>query len=61
MAEKEEIKTNNPEMVNECCANCLKWEQFGHECWAHWHGKKECSQKVESQDEWDYEKLIMKK
>ena len=58
---KEDVKTNIPEATNECCKNCLKWQQFGEECWAHWHGKKECSQLVESQDEWDYEKLLFKK
>jgi len=59
MAKKEDVKTNSPSL-NQCCADCMKWEQFGKECWSHWHGKKECSQKVENQDEWDYEKLVLK-
>ena len=61
MANKKEVKTNSPKIISDCCNNCLKWEQFGEECWSHWHNKKECSQRVESQDEWDYEKLLMKK
>lgn len=48
------------ETQNKCCANCLKWGQFGERCWVFWEGKKECSQRVESQDEWDYEKLVIR-
>jgi hypothetical protein len=57
---KQEIKTNIPNANNECCKECIKWDQFGETCWAHWHGKKECSQIVRNQDEWDYEKLLLK-
>ena len=34
-----------------CCEDCLKWEQFGKECWVYWEKKKECTQKVESLDQ----------
>jgi len=56
MAE-EDNKTNIPE----CCKECMKWDQFGEKCWVFWHGKSQCSQMVNSQDEWDYEKLVLKK
>ncbi|MBT4825008.1 hypothetical protein HN695_02030 [Candidatus Woesearchaeota archaeon] len=60
MTKKEEVKTNKSEACNLCCMKCLKWDQFKEECWSHWHGKKECSQMVENQDDWDYEKLLLK-
>ena len=59
-SKKEEIKTNMPDPLNECCKSCLKWNAYGEGCHVHWHGKKECSQKVKTQDEWEYEKLFMK-
>ncbi|MBI4453564.1 hypothetical protein HY636_02875 [Candidatus Woesearchaeota archaeon] len=58
MADKEQIKTNA--LLAPCCEKCLKWSQFQEKCWVFWHGKKECSQKVENQDEWDYEKLLLR-
>lgn len=57
--EKEEKPKKIP--LNECCKDCLKWEHFAEECWVFWEGKKECSHKVGTQDEWDYEKLLLKK
>ena len=30
----------------ECCDGCIKWEQFGKDCWVYWERKKECAQKV---------------
>ena len=32
------------EEVPECCDGCVKWQQFGSECWVYWEKKKNCSQ-----------------
>lgn len=58
--EKAEIRSNIPEALNDCCKECMKWQKFGDKCWAHWDGKKECSQKVKDIDEWEYEKMLFR-
>jgi hypothetical protein len=42
MAEESFKKEDAPE----CCRDCLKWEQFGKNCWIYWERKKHCTQKV---------------
>ena len=39
---KEEAKENAPE----CCVDCIKWDQWGKNCWLYWERKKHCTQKV---------------
>jgi len=34
------------EEIPECCEDCIKWEQFGKDCWIYWEKKKSCTQKV---------------
>jgi len=32
------------EKIPGCCKGCIKFDQFGKECWVYWNDKKECSQ-----------------
>jgi len=27
----------------EVCEGCIRWEQFGKDCWVYWDLKKECT------------------
>jgi len=33
-----------------CCEECLKWQQFGKNCWVYWERKSHCTQKVTEND-----------
>lgn len=52
-------KYNNEE-CNDICKDCLKWKQFGKNCWVYWEGKKYCTMKVTSEEEWKKEMLFLK-
>ncbi|MBS3176810.1 hypothetical protein J4457_06270 [Candidatus Woesearchaeota archaeon] len=41
------------------CHDCLKWQQFGDKCFVYWQGKKFCSMKVCTQEEWGEEKKVV--
>ncbi len=43
---KKEDKTMAP-----ACAGCLRWEQFGRNCFYYWDLKKECSMKALGPDQ----------
>lgn len=45
---------------NEICEGCLKWKQFQDGCRVYWEGKKECTMRVLSQEEWDDEVRVLK-
>ncbi|MFH2027771.1 MAG: hypothetical protein ABIJ08_01405 [Nanoarchaeota archaeon] len=32
--------------IPDCCEDCIKWEQFGKNCWVYWELKKNCTQKM---------------
>lgn len=49
------------EEVNEVCRDCLKWHQFGKECWVWWRGKKFCSMRVATREEWRSEEQVLGK
>ncbi|MBM3230015.1 hypothetical protein FJZ26_06290 [Candidatus Parvarchaeota archaeon] len=34
------------------CVGCLRWEKFGESCWVYWEGKKFCTMKVNSVEDW---------
>ena len=29
--------------IPECCKGCLKYDQFGKECWVFWENKRDCT------------------
>lgn len=50
--QKEEIVSNIPLPHNEICKDCLKWSKFGEACFVHWKGKKHCTQRVLTAEDW---------
>jgi len=48
------------EAPNKICKDCLIWKQFGRKCHYFWEGKKECTMKVYTPEEFEEEKLRTK-
>ncbi len=40
------------EAPNDICRGCLKWERFGRGCHVFWEGKKVCTMRVLTEEEW---------
>ena len=40
------------EAPNEVCKGCLRWERFGRNCFVFWEGKKVCTMKATTEEEW---------
>jgi hypothetical protein len=32
------------EEIPDCCDGCIKYQEFGKECWVYWEAKKSCTQ-----------------
>jgi len=60
MGGKKKKEEKGEVMVNEVCKDCLKWKQFGEQCWVHWKLKKYCTQKVFDEDEWSEQEKLLK-
>jgi len=55
MAEKKEAKKREQKAGKPSapvCAGCLRWEKFGDKCWVFWEGKKFCTMKVNTVEDW---------
>ncbi|MBN1503178.1 hypothetical protein JW930_06545 [Candidatus Woesearchaeota archaeon] len=46
-------------MINDICKDCLKWAKFGNKCSVYWEGKKWCTLKVTSMEEWQQQNLML--
>lgn len=46
-------------MTNEVCEDCLKWKKFGNKCSVYWEGKKWCTLKVVSMDDWRQQEMLL--
>jgi hypothetical protein len=44
---------------NEICNTCLKWAQFGQNCRVYWEGKKFCTMRVTTIEDWDNEHQLL--
>lgn len=49
------------EAPNDICKNCLKWAQFGEDCRVFWVGKKFCTMRVGTMEEWEGEQHLLKR
>jgi hypothetical protein len=47
-------------MVNELCKDCLIFHRYKEGCWVHWEGKKFCTMKVLTDQQWEEQKNIIK-
>jgi len=46
-------------LSNKPCEECIKWQKFGKQCRVYWEGKKFCTLKVRTHEEWNEEKRIL--
>jgi hypothetical protein len=47
-------------LKNQVCADCMKWDRFGEGCRVFWEGKKVCTMKVMTPEDWDMEMMLLK-
>jgi hypothetical protein len=47
--------------VNNVCTDCMKWQRFGEDCRVFWAGKKMCTMKVTTPEEWDSETFLLRR
>ena len=55
--EKSSSKTKEePPLV---CKTCLRWDKFGKDCYVYWEGKKFCTRKVLTMEEWAKKEILV--
>jgi len=57
--ENEKSASNSKEVAPEVCKNCLRWEKFGKNCYVYWEGKKFCTRKVLTMEEWAKKEIMI--
>jgi hypothetical protein len=55
---KEDDKKSK-EDTPDVCNGCLRWEKFGKNCYVYWDGKKHCTRKVFTMEEWAKKEIIV--
>ena len=54
---KDDKKQKEP--APDVCKGCLKWDKFGKNCNIYWEGKKYCTRKVLTMEEWAKKEILV--